>query len=195
MQSRNNMQFISVDSIHSNLGKNFCKALPLKKLEKYIQAQIPFGHLGQLDADQCNNSAEIENFTCKTYGKENLEKIDVRTEIFMEKYKPKTNGDKMSCAKKLDVSMMPPCERVLLNKIRRTKFVAKLWMSSIEASPPNDSPLDFGWKLVDRNYQLLWFEGDLRPSSLDITYEYEKHDGQYGMSLLLFSECLFLLHF
>ena len=137
----------------------------------------------------------LQKFTRKTYGKENLEKIDVRTEIFMEKYKPKTNGDKMSCAKKLDVSMMPPCERVLLNKIRRTKFVAKLWMSSIEASPPNNSPLDFGWKLVDRNYQLLWFEGDLRPSSLDITYEYEKHDGQYGMSLLLFSECLFLLHF
>ena len=57
--------------------------------------------------------------------------------------------------KKLDDSMMLPCEHVLPNKIRQTKFVAKIWMSSIEVSPPNDSLLDFGWKLVDRNYQLL----------------------------------------
>ena len=49
------------------------------------------------------------------YGKKNLEKIDdVRTEIFMEKCKPKTDGDKISCTKKLDASMMLPCERVLL---------------------------------------------------------------------------------
>ena len=54
------------------------------------------------------------------YGKKNFLKIDdVRTEIFMEKTKkPKTDGDKISCTKKLDASMMPLCERVLLNKIR-----------------------------------------------------------------------------
>ena len=43
------------------------------------------------------------------YGKKNLTKInDVRTEAFMEKYKPKADGDKISCAKKLDASMMSP---------------------------------------------------------------------------------------
>ena len=69
------------------------------------------------------------------YGKKNLKKIDdVRTEIFTEKYKSKTDGDKIYCAKKPDASMMSPCERVLLNKIRRSKFLAKIWMSSIEAS-------------------------------------------------------------
>ena len=47
-------------------------------------------------------------------------------------------------------------------------------MSSIKASPPNNSPLNFESKLVDRNYQLLLFEGDLLPSSLDIKYECEK---------------------
>ena len=107
VQSRNNLRFISVDSIYSNLGKNFCKALPgyhaftgsdfttsfsrkgniqpLKKLEKDARAQIPFGHLGQLGDDQSNNFAEIEKFTCKMYGKKNLKKIDdVRTEIVMK---------------------------------------------------------------------------------------------------------------
>ena len=47
------------------------------------------------------------------YGKPNLKKIDdVGIEIFMEKYKPKTDGAKISCAKKLDASIMPRCERV-----------------------------------------------------------------------------------
>ena len=85
------------------------------------------------------------------------------------------DGDKISYAKKLNASTIPPCERFSLNKKRRIKLAAKTWMPSIKASPPNDSPLDFGWKLVDRNYQLLWFE-DLSSSSLDITYECEKSD-------------------
>ena len=113
----------------------------------------------------------------------------------MEKYMPKTVRDKISYAKKLDASMMPLCERVLLNKIRRVKFVAKMWMSTIEASPPNYSSPDFGWKFVNGDYQLLWSEGGLSPSSLDVTYECEKHDGKYCMLLLLFFDRLFLLHF
>ena len=40
--------------------------------------------------------------------------------------------------------MVLPCEQVFLNKIRLTKFAAKICMSLIEASPPNNSPLDFG---------------------------------------------------
>ena len=51
--------------------------------------------------------------------------------------------------------MMLPCEHIFLNKIRRTKFVAKIWMPLIEALPPNNSPLTFGWQLVNKNYQLL----------------------------------------
>ena len=112
MQSRNNLQSITVDSIFTNLGKNLCKALPpyhtftrsdfkaffnrkgkiqsLKKLEKDVQAQFVFGHLEELDDDQSNDFTEIEKLTCKMYGKKNLKKMDdARTEIFMEKYKPK----------------------------------------------------------------------------------------------------------
>ena len=78
------------------------------------------------------------------------------------------------------------CERVLVNEIRQTKFVVKTQMPLIEASPRNNSPLDFGRKLVERNYQLLWFKGDLSPSSLDITYKCEEHDNKYCVLLLLF---------
>ena len=41
---------------------------------------------------------------------------NVRTETFMERYKPQIDGDKVSCAKKLDGSIMLSCEHVFQNK-------------------------------------------------------------------------------
>ena len=69
-------------------------------------------------------------------------------------------------------------EVIFLWKSTSQKQIGKKLISSIDASPPNGSPLDIGWKLVDRNYQLLWFESDQSPISLNITYECEKHDGK-----------------
>ena len=112
--------------------------------------------------------------------------------LLWESTSQKSSGDKISCAKKLDASMMLPSEHAFLNKAWRTKFVAQMLMSSIEASPPNDSPLDFSWELVDGNYQWLWFQGDLWPSWLGIRCECERHDSKYCMLLLLFFDCLFL---
>ena len=85
LQSTNNLGFISVDSIYSNLGKkNICTALlayhaftgtdstaifswkgkiqSMKKLEKDVRAQITFQHLGELDDDQSNNFTKVGNF-------------------------------------------------------------------------------------------------------------------------------------
>ena len=70
--------------------------------------------------------------------------------FFWESTSKESDGDKISCAKKLNASMMLPCEHAFLNKV-----CCKISMSSIEGSAPNDLPLDFGWKLVDGNYQLL----------------------------------------
>ena len=86
LQSTNNLGFISVDSIYSNLGKKIssCTSLlayhaftgtdstaifswkgkiqSMKKFEKDVQAQIAFQHLGELDDDQSNNFTKVENF-------------------------------------------------------------------------------------------------------------------------------------
>ena len=120
MKSRN----ISFDSIYSNLGKHFCKVLPdyhgfpgsdftvsfsrkgkIQSLKIYRYHLVekerfsPFGHLGQLGDDQSNCFTEVEKFTCKMYGKKNLKKLDdVRTEVFMETCKPRTDRGNVSCA-------------------------------------------------------------------------------------------------
>ena len=120
--------------------------------------------------------------------------INVRIETFKGTYKPETDRNKISCAKIL-ASMMLPCERVFLNKIRRIKFDAKIWMPLIEALPPNDLPLDFGLEICWQKLSVTLVEGGLSPTSFDVTYECEKHGGKYCMLLLLFFDCLFLLHF
>ena len=57
---------------------------------------------------------------------------------------------------------------VLLQKLKRTNFVANQWISSTRPHSPEMIPLDYGWK--DRNglYGMHWFEGDTSPKSLDI---------------------------
>ena len=38
--------------------------------------------------------------------------------------------------KSFDGSRMPPCKKVFNEKIKRTKFVAKKWMTSVDALQP-----------------------------------------------------------
>ena len=45
---------------------------------------------------------KIKKITSKMYGKKNLKKVDdVRTEIFMEQYKAKTDGETLLVSKNL----------------------------------------------------------------------------------------------
>ena len=92
--------------MYSNLGKNFCKALPAYHaftgsdfMASFIQKEKiqPLKKLEkdeELDDDQNNDFIEIEKITSKIVD-------DVRTEIFMEKYKPKRDGEKLLVSKNL----------------------------------------------------------------------------------------------
>ena len=66
---------------------------------------------------------------------------------------------------------MPPCQRVLLQKIKRAKLVATRWYSAIRQFETNLSPLQYGWELTDGQYALKWYEGEAYPRTLDITIE------------------------
>ena len=63
---------------------------------------------------------------------------------------------------------MPPCSRVLQEKITRTALVASKWCSSTEPFEPAMSPPDHGWIFQDGKYKIKWFEGEAAPRSLDI---------------------------
>ena len=195
VQGKNNLRFISVDQICSNLGETFCHALPayfafigcdysaafsrkgkvtpFKKLETDIPSQIAFGRLADASlAELAEIFPQIEKYTCLIYGKKTTDRInDVRTDIFMDKYKPKREDDKISCVKKLDGSMLPPCSRVLWQKVKRTCYIAHLWMSSVTPCQPHLEPTVYGWKLEGNCYRIDWYEGEASPRALEVVCE------------------------
>ena len=88
----------------------------------------------------------IEKYIYKVCGKKHIDKInDVRTQIFLGKYKVKKPGERLSSSKKVNCSMMPPSQKVLQQKIKRVHPTMRCWDSSTRAHPPNDNPEDFGF--------------------------------------------------
>ena len=113
---------------------------------------------------------EIERFLCKVYGKKKVVSInEVRLQVFASKYKQKKNGTKsIADVKSMDGSAMPPCYRVMLEKIKRIAFVASRWCTSTMPIEPAVYPEDHGWVLQDGKYKIKWFDGEAAPRSLDI---------------------------
>ena len=106
------------------------------------------------------------------YVKKRSNKInEVRTAIFMQKYKPKREDDKISRGKKLDGSMLLPCSRILWEKTRRTYCIAQLWMTSISPFPIELEPTDYGLQLEDNCYRIQWYKGESSPRALEIICE------------------------
>ena len=54
---------------------------------------------------------------------------------------------------------MPPCKNVLTEKIKRTKFVARKWMTLVDTLQPVWCPSDFEWKLDNGKYTIKWYDG------------------------------------
>ena len=50
----------------------------------------------------------------------------------------------------------------------RTKFVARKWMTSVDALQPVWWLSDFGWKLHDEKYTVKWYDREVAPRRLDI---------------------------
>ena len=107
MQGKNNLRFINVNSIYSELGETLCKALPayhaltgcnytasffkkskvrlLKLLQKDTDAQIVLSELSTLEEIDENTISTIEGYVCKIYASKNICKINnLQTQIFQK---------------------------------------------------------------------------------------------------------------
>jgi len=202
--TNNTQRYISINQMHAALGETLCNSLPayhaftgcdytssfnrkgkirpLKLLQKNHDAQAAFSQLGRETEVSEDTVVNIEKFVCEMYSKKKISSVDeVRLQIFLDKYKPKKGEQRFSCVNKFDGSALPPCSRVLLQKIKRTHLVARRWLSSTQCNQSALSPLDFGWKQEDGCYRLQWFDGDISPKSLDVVCSeddiFEESDG------------------
>ena len=97
-------------------------------------------------------------------------------DIFLTKYKT-TDEQHLNKVKKMDVSSLPPFQRVLREKTARTHSICRLWRSSIFPSPPTaPTPETAGWNLEDNQHMIKWSDGDLAPKAIDISTSEEGKD-------------------
>ena len=93
----------------------------------------------------------------------------VKHVYFVTKYKPKKGSASLNQnqAKKLDSSIIPPCSKVLHQKIKRCIYVASIWTNSLRMKPTPYFPPSFGWTLdEDGTFCIKRFEGDVAQSLL-----------------------------
>ena len=190
--SDNTLRFISIHQLHGILGEQLCKSLmffhaltgsdftasffrkgkvkPLKILEKAPETQIIFANMGETDHISEGKLNGIESFVCSMYGYKKEKSVDhVRLMIFLKKYKPKkADKDVISCVKNMEGNQLPPCSRVLHEKIKRANLVCSRWKSSLFSTSPPFNPEESGWLLKDGEYRVLWFVGPVAPKTIDL---------------------------
>ena len=145
------------------------KVRPFKCLENSEEVQYAFSSLA-IDLPSIKEEvSDIEISICALYGKKKLDPVnDARIQIFCDQYKKKDENQSVTKVKSFDGSRMPPCKKILTEKIKRTKFVAKKWMTSVDALQIVWCPSDFGSKLDVRKYTIKWYDGEVAPRCLDI---------------------------
>ena len=166
--TKNILRYITVNQIYRKIGAKLCEVLPhtthflaaTRQHRVTVKARFARSkfskrvgwlktHLESLNSDETITQdiiSTLEEFVCKLYGKTKPKKSvdETRFEMFLEKYKPKRYDQKITCVKKLNGSSSPPCSRVLLEKINRTKHIAAMTRSSSLPYPHNQYPEHMG---------------------------------------------------
>ena len=186
-QSKNTIRYISIDQAYEKFGSSLCNALPAfhaftgcdytasfkmkgkrhlkgELLEKSIEAGEVFTKISTEISLNSSILERVEKYLYLLYGKKTCDSIDdVRLKIFLEKYKQfSKKGSKNETIlkiKKLDGSSWPPCSRVLVEKIKRTMFVARRWRCSYMQFQPTSEPCEHGWRLENNKYHIELFDG------------------------------------
>lgn len=86
--------------------------------------------------------------------------------MFLDLYETKGNKP-LTALKGLDAASFPPCQNVLREKIKRTKFVYLMWSNLDSAHPPTLLPENYGWVLSEGSYKIKWHTGKMVPENLE----------------------------
>ena len=73
----------------------------------------------------------------------------------------------------MDAALLPPCSKVLKEKIKRTSYVSRIWKSSTIVDTENNDALHYGWNLDGEGFQISWFDGTSAPKIVDVVKECE----------------------
>lgn len=157
--------FTGCDYTASFLNKG--KARPMDLVLKNDHYKDLFATLGNSQTMSDSTVSACESFVCHLYGKINTTKVNTaRHVIFQQTYAPRTLDNPLNAIKGINPSSMPPCSKVLLNKLKRSNYVASLWKKAASQNPCQSTPAGNGWVLVDNTYTIDWYDGDQLPKDI-----------------------------
>ena len=191
VDSKNTRRMIDVSHLANILTSRVCDALPsfhaltgcdytasFMRKAKWRPFQImknseiftaAISKLGDTDVIDQDVSAVVEEYLCSVYGARNVSGVnEARLQLFNKLYAPKRTNDPLEKLKTSDPCCMPPCQKVLQQKLRRTNFVAFVWKNAREAKPVAFGPEGHGWEVEKGRMKLLWFSGPSVPANIEI---------------------------
>ena len=129
----------------------------MSKHERFINA---FKCLGEMPLTS-DVIEIIEEYTCHLYGyTKQVDNHEVIKTNFESKTKPKPSKKRLGCIKSIEPTTFPPCRDVLIQLIKKSWFIAKLYKSASLPHPTEDlTPIGFGFILDGKFLAIKWFEG------------------------------------
>ncbi len=176
----NHRRLLNVKEIARDLPQEFCTALlamhafsgcdstsafkgigkmkPIKTLQKRPKFVPVFAKLGdKWDVDD-DVYAGLEEFTCALYGCPRLKCVN---EVRYCKIKAKCDDDNLRKLHNVDLGLLPPCRRSLIQHVNRVNYQVAIWKRAHEAFPEIPQPDDsHGWDNSKVILEPLWFKED-----------------------------------
>ena len=210
LSTKNTLRYTNINQIHNCLGEKLCMSLsafhaftgcdytaafnrkgkvrPLRLLEKDESVQLVFSKLHEWNSITNEDIKIVEGFVCGMYGDKKFQSVDdLHLEMFLKKYKPK-NGSLVDNMMRMDSSSLPPCSKVLYEKLKRSSYVARLWKNCLLSDAQWQDVLSFGWKMEGRYYGIQWFVGDSAPKIVNVVRKSE------GTALSMFEYVLYFIN-
>ena len=106
---------------------------PYDKMANDSPAQAAFSDLTSSDKVKAGTLKSLEKFTAKLYGGKNpeLSLNEYRYELLENSYRSKKNAaNQLDNLSGIIASFLPPCEADLTTKLKRTRFVARMWTNA-----------------------------------------------------------------
>ncbi len=191
VNAKNNRRMVDISRLATQLTRPLCDALPsfhaltgcdytasfmrkakwkpfkiMRASDKFTTAMSRLGECEVIDPDV---AATVEEYLCVVYGVNNITNLDeVRLHLFRKLFAPKEKTDPLKKIKAADPCCLPPCKRVLEQKLRRTNFVAFVWKNARKANPVEFGPDGHGWEISPDKVTIVWYTGKNVPKCLSI---------------------------
>ena len=193
VSSKNTRRLINISQLATTLTPLICRALPafhaftgcdftasvmrkakarpyelMVKNERFLST---FALLGASETVDSKVSATIEEYVCCMYGLKNLADVnEARLHLFKTLYAPKRPENPMDKIKSADPCCLPPCKPVLVQKLKRTNYVANILRNANLAEPAPRPPNGYGWDIAEGKncLKFVWFDGPQSPNNIDL---------------------------